>query len=1129
MSVEVEENDTVNAVLGSLGSLSQTSLRTRLSVLKHVVTYLENNEWAETKPGPLKKLYRTIAVSFLDDQFDEQSWTNALVEVLAKSVELALPFSVPEVVEGIIIELQAVQFKFNLPLGSARLIEFAAIVLELFVPKVVVETEGSTTAALPAWASKLIAVIGEQSEKILEAELELAFAHTGIAPVPALKRAQAKAKHYVGDLLRKQPQLLNDCLSTWFPVATPTKARGCMGGALLAYTKQRQPAEYERVRRVICEVYQKRLLTLTKQQSLALSSVSWVPFISSLTPLEWTNTAETEEGFESLLIKAMKKAPESGSYVACTLVTHVDSTVDMSNFVTQIGAVSAIKMLKSSDAGVRTAGLRLVCAMSSKTTDAAAFQLLVTQLCEGFLGKGAVGAGGLQSSQGIQKRCVLDAIAQCGEHVYKSLGSTAAASVAVGFLPSLQTILEKEVDASVRLQAAAVLGTWLKHAVRSGVTLSAEDATKLKAHLTTAKTQIEKALNNPQCACYLLAVVMAVRDTNSTQTDADLSLLEPYIATGCLNIVKEVSKKPTGAGTAAPPSVEGVLALHLLLHLIRTSSAVLSAFEAAKLWSTVSTASSFLFAGSLQTSLTSLSTSGNSTSGSGAVNAFVPITAASVAEGVVDTIGSFLLSAEAVLAIASSVHIVATEHTAQIAALFSGEPNQAVKSLTQYMVLPADQQLRVEVSAHVQGAITALVNADASGAASIVLLKALWAQLSALSTQQQRYTQEASTNFKSASEEGSSSPTPAGSAKLGVKAPVIPSPARWIDAILAAIPAPTGGDADSIKTAVRKSALVPHLLLLSAHPFVSSSPKKAAQVWQKVVAKLLALFGLSSVIPESEFEDPSSSLAAAVLEHSLNDTQNIDALILGPLSTLVGDAAGSDIATIRRAAHQALYLLSDPSQILYADKRSIESIVPQLTPSVLSEHVLPALLPMLNLDAVNALSEQELLTYSDPALALRNILAQLQAESDAARAAESQITNADRKKAAPRSARGKFGADSVVLEDEDWAERVRAEKDQKLLQARSEGGAEYEEIKARVSAQRIEVAKKIDAVLYGIEAFAAFTSVDVRTARASVVLLLDRGLLSPLLRAPIVGQKAFQYLVAIVKHVAEEECQSFAR
>lgn len=1126
MSVEVEENDTSNAALRSLGNLSQSSLRTRLSVLKHVSTFLESNEWTETKPGPLKKLYRAIATSFLDDQFDEQSWTNALVEVLAKSVELALPFSVAEVLESVIVELQAVQHKFNLPLGSARLIEFAAIVIELFALKA---AEGETNVVLPAWTAKLIALVGEHSEKILEAELDTAYTYATSPSAPALKRAQAKAKHYVGDLLRKQPLLLNDFVSTWFPLAAPTKARGCLSGVVLAYTKQRQPSEYDRVRRVISEIYQKRLSTLTKQQSLALSSASWIPFISSLSSLEWTSTSEAEEGFESLLIKAMKKAPESGSYVACTLVNNVHPTIDMSNFVTQVGAVSAIKMLKSGDAGVRTAGLRLVCAMSRKTSDPVAFSLLVAQLCEGFLGKGAVGAGGLQSSQGIQKRCVLDSISQCGEHAVKALGTSAAASVAASFFPQLQAIVEKEVDASIRLMAAATLGQWIKHCVRSGVALSTEEAAKLKTLLTAAKTQIEKPLNNPQNACYLLAVTFAVRETNSTQTDADLSVLEPYIATGCLNIVKEVSKKPTGAGTAAPPSVEAVLALQLLLHLVRTSSAVLSAFEAAKLWSTVSSASSFLYASSLQTALTSLSTSGNSTGGSGAVNAFVPLTAASVAEGVVDSIGTPTLNAEAVLAIAASLRIVATEHSAQVASLFSGASNQAAATLAQYLVLPADKYLREDVAAHLQGALTALVTADASAAASIALLKAIWSQLGVLAAQQQRFVQESSVNFKTA-EDGAASPVPAGSAKLGTKAPVIPSPARWAEAILAAIPS-TSGDAEATKAAVRKSALVPYLLLCSAHPFVSGSPKKAAQVWQRVVAKLLALFGLSAVIPESEMEDPSVSLAALVLEHSLADTQHDAALILTPLTTLLTGAAVSGVEVTRRAAHNALYLLSDPNQILYADKRSIESIVPQLAPSTLADSVLPALLPLLELEEVSLLTEQELLTYTDPALALRNVLAQLQAETDAARAAESQVTNADRKKTAPRSARrGNFGADSVVLEDEDWALRVQAEKDQKILQARSEGGAEYEEIKNKLTLQRVEVAKKIDRVLYGLEAFASFKVVDVLTARASLALLLNSGLLGPLLRAPaVVGEKAFQYLVAIVTHVAEEECQSFAR
>jgi hypothetical protein len=424
------------------------------------------------------------------------------------------------------------------------------------------------------------------------------------------------------------------------------------------------------------------------------------------------------------------------------------------------------------------------------------------------------------------------------------------------------------------------------------------------------------------------------------------------------------------------------------------------------------------------------------------------------------------------------------------------------------------------------------VSFQSSGVVATALLHAMWAQLSAQSAQQQKYDLDRLAQYKTGEEaaEGSGAAVKAG----GTKAPVLLPPARWQAALLACVPElKRVQDAGVARSVVRRSAVVSYLCLLSAHPLVSGSLKKAAQVWQSVCAKILALFGLSSTIDFAEEEEGSAAeiaVTAAMKEIAITDADLEASRIVPALVQALTEASVSEVQNTRAAAQQALYLLSDPSQLLYADKRSIDCVLPQFDASILTEHVLPAVLSLLDLTAVNALTEADLLAYTDPNGAIAATLAHLQQQSDAARAAESVITNADRKKTAPRSARrGNFGADSTVLEDQDWAERVRAEKAQAEQKARSEGGAEYEEVKKSVHAQRVDVAKKIDRVLRAISLWQALTAVNVSTARAGLTMLLDSGKLAALLRSDVVGEAAHKCLVQLVHHVIEPDCASYER
>src|SRR5690606_19533915 len=99
-----------------------------------------------------------------------------------------------------------------------------------------------------------------------------------------------------------------------------------------------------------------------------------------------------------------------------------------------------------------------------------------------------------------------------------------------------------------------------------------------------------------------------------------------------------------------------------------------------------------------------------------------------------------------------------------------------------------------------------------------------------------------------------------------------------------------------------------------------------------------------------------------------------------------------------------------------------------------SSLIVGRLVARLQSESFAALTEEEVATLLDPQAAIARAAT---VESQSA-ASDVEITNADRRKTAPRSARrGQFGAD--VAEDEDWAERLKKEKAEKAALARSAG------------------------------------------------------------------------------------------
>jgi hypothetical protein len=133
----------------------------------------------------------------------------------------------------------------------------------------------------------------------------------------------------------------------------------------------------------------------------------------------------------------------------------------------------------------------------------------------------------------------------------------------------------------------------------------------------------------------------------------------------------------------------------------------------------------------------------------------------------------------------------------------------------------------------------------------------------------------------------------------------------------------------------------------------------------------------------------------------------------------------SSFHLLRQSAKTGLILLSTKCGTA-GEKYVLETLVPKIVLILHSEEFL-------------SISNADLEKYRDPQAAIA-AAAVVQEITEA----DIKITNADRKKDSARSSRrGQFGAD--LIEDEDWAERIKKEKLKKLTQSKSDGSCDLVE------------------------------------------------------------------------------------
>jgi hypothetical protein len=247
----------------------------------------------------------------------------------------------------------------------------------------------------------------------------------------------------------------------------------------------------------------------------------------------------------------------------------------------------------------------------------------------------------------------------------------------------------------------------------------------------------------------------------------------------------------------------------------------------------------------------------------------------------------------------------------------------------------------------------------------------------------------------------------------------------------------SSGDSNRSSSSGRGDAVVDQLvtytIAIICHPYVNNeSTKKCSQLWKIYYSRFFQSMKSSS--SSSDDTDDDSSVAINF------SSSHLDKII----TNFVMDCAVSTSLATRKTSYHIIHLLASSSLVppssspsaTFPPATSLSTSTSSST-TIIITHIIPQLSYQLNRSILEfyQLTSHDLFVYTDKNNAIQLAINEKLASSTI-NTTDITITNADRKKSTPRSARrGNFGADNPI-EDDDWAERVKQEKALKLQQSK---------------------------------------------------------------------------------------------
>ena len=529
------------------------------------------------------------------------------------------------------------------------------------------------------------------------------------------------------------------------------------------------------------------------------------------------------------------------------------------------------------------------------------------------------------------------------------------------------------------------------------------------------------------CVTFLAALLFSLRRNIELSTE-----MLPLVPT-LVNVVKEATKKPSNQA-----HIDAVLAFRLLLEISVSSSVAVAAIEAAKLGSCVApSSSSFLYSKSLLQNMNLMpSPTSSSVKGTKQQHAALPGGTRKLYSLVADSLSATVL-------------LVSLHHSSLLlgASASSDTASDSPVNIVLSCLLHPDREVRVGTLKRLRKVFSNSTVADDKSSSlypsALKMLKAFHSSLSCWSDQLEIATTSPIRSAAGATEEDPLPCSDAAGSRTRLGVPPLSRMAEVLQCLVSHWHTSTGKSQSSVagtEANAPTAQIAAMILLACAHPLVCESRIAAAMMWCRLTSSLAG--GGGGLLETDDFR---TTICKKVVTAAMCSSSRLT----------------------RQSAHTALFILSTS-----AGSSGSECVLLKVVPS-LKEKLLGC--------GICAVSDDEIDKYLNP-------LAAIAAESAAAAdisVAEIRITNADRKKDSGRSRRtGAFGSDFV--EDEDWAEKVKKEKAQKVALTKSteQAGGTSAKLK-ELEEMRVRVKSVVDTATFALEAYHSVTSFSVQTEKSS--------------------------------------------
>ncbi len=806
---------------------------------------------------------------------------------------------------------------------------------------------------------------------------------------------------------------------------------------------------------VVLDQFLKRIQGVSKAQP-ELTNPLWGFFTECLLPSHW----EGAEGLEVQMVKSFKKSPETFCLSALNIVKTLNPNISMGGFCSQGGVALCVRVMKSEDVLIRHGACQLLTKALEQIGDDAILMNSLVQLVESLHGK-FPGVSTVSIPQDHHKIALLLVLLTLFQH--KHIGGTENHSQRDLILSQLKSLWTKEKDLGMASLVATVVATFIKSSI---VGDSASEPTLIWNFLDALKTDLEKApavANNVTRFSILVFLVEFMNDMDKTQYCRLTSFHSPLH-----NLIKDAVKKQAWTH-------ELTFALSSLLELAGMDKDLAESLKVSKVTNALSSSSFAMFGESyrhhyenpsascnyfyaiedLSNYPSSLAVLQNSINFRCGCISVIKFYSA-YAEVDRDGYGKLLATGMERVSTVQDISAVMKEQ------LHGPKCNPAYELLLHGALMLNRFSLWNTAKSYLRDPL------QQYPMFTISWLYTCWNKISTWSSHHETALElERLTIVKQNVDSVANS--------FSVVKP-LPSISSDLKAIISLA-------VNSFKSTSQNESvlLVFFTAILIGHPMVSRNLSNAIR-WTK-------------------------------LNFACNINLTDDQVVCDILATRLFQAGQLSCSSSRLAAHRAIRILCE---LLPSGSFNSYPILnkPSMTLNLLRKYGLK-IVESLNQDSIFHLTDEDKKIYNFPELVVEEMMneARQKIETEA-----SEITNADRKKAGPRSSRkGTFGGD--VVEDEEWAEKVRKEKAAKLIQANE--ALELDGIKQKVYDRKNTLKQLIAVVTNSFEAIKDLTFLSEEQCRFVMTDVMSNSWLWQYFGVSIIDEFARGCLLAALTHILE--------